>query len=388
MRFAVNLVILATGVLGFGLPAPLVSRPVLADPPRFKLDAPNQLTTVSVSHQPNVVVWSADGAYIAAGAWGWWAVGEMARPCEIYVIDVRRESVTTTLKVAASSPGPGLAFSPDGKWLAVGTPTKAGDETGELAIFDVPAFTRKFTAKPSGAKVGFVDLTWSADSKALYAVEGPDGDEEKSQVRRWAVPDFTEQSVIRAPNSGRYSALAVSADGKTLAVAEYKGLLRLFDLPSGTERTSFMIGGVDLGWRLAFAEDGKAIALFDQGRTLWFDTATGKAAKLKLARVTIQPSGLSDQWCSRYAISPDGRKQVRGVERHPTLVFEKASETDHGAFIDIEDRESGKAWKWRVGESKGTLDAPALAISADGTKLAGATRQPDGEAIIIWAMPK
>jgi hypothetical protein len=183
-------------------------------------------------------------------------------------------------------------------------------------------------------------------------------------------------------------ALAVSADGKALAVAEYKGLLRLFDLPSGTERTSFQIGGVDLGWRLAFAEDGKAIALFDQGRTFWFDTATGKAAKLMLARVAIQPSGLSDQWCSRYAISPDGRKQVRGAERHPTLVFQKASETDHGAFIDIKDRETGKAWKWRVGDSKGALDSPAVAISADGTKLAGAISQQEGGAIMIWAMPK
>ncbi|HEV3436701.1 MAG TPA: WD40 repeat domain-containing protein, partial [Gemmata sp.] len=318
MRCAIHLVVLSVGVLGLGL---LVPWTVSADPPLFKLDTPSQLMKVSVPHRPNAIVWSPDGAYIATGAWGWWRAGEKASLSEIYVIDVRRESVKTTLKVPSSFPGPGLVFSPDGKWLAIGTPTKAGDETSELAIFDVPAFTRKFTAKPSGAKVGFVDLTWSADGKALYAVEG--SDEEKSQVRRWAMPDFTEQPAIRVLNSGRCLALAVSADGKALAVAEYKGLLRLFDLPSGTERTSFLIGGVDLGWRLAFAEDGKEIALFDQGRTFWFDTATGKATKLKLARVAIQPSGLSDQWCSRYAISPDGRKQVRGEERHPTLVFEK-----------------------------------------------------------------
>ena len=74
-----------------------------------------------------------------------------------------------------------------------------------------------------------------------------------------------------------------------------------------------------------------------------------------------------------------------GNERHPTAVFE-ASRTDHGAFIDITDRpRSGKTWKWHVGKP-GCI--PAVAISADGTKVAGAVQQEGGEAIMIWAMPK
>lgn len=372
---------------------------VLDDTP--PLSTPNRLAKISVPHHPTALVWSADGVYIAAGAWGSSAPGKKLSPTEIYVIDVGRASVTTTLKVTASFTGPGLAFSPDGKWLAVGTPAwDLGatdplqlDEPGELAIYDVPAFTRKFTAKPGGgAKAGFIDLTWSADGKALYAVEGPrpsGHDEEKSQIRRWAMPAFTEQPVIRAPESGRYSALAVSADGETLAVAEYLGLLRLFDLPKGTERTSFPSGkSVSLGWRLVFAADGKTIALFEEGRPSWFDTATGKPAEPKAARVAIQPAGLSDQWCSKYAISPDFSRQIRGDEHHPGLGIVLAESKLDGAFINIKDSATGKAWRWRVGEAKDTGDMPAVAISPDGTKLAGAARQPDGEAIMIWEMPK
>jgi len=373
MRTAINQAILAAGVLGFGLCAPMRPSIALADPPLFKLDTPKQLAKISVPHRPGAMAWSPDGAYLAAAT---------------LVVDVSRASVTTTLKVAA--PINGVAFSADGKWLAVGSSPYTGNEPGELAIYDVPAFTRKFTAKPSEANLGFLDLAWSADGKTLCTIEGSDrfGVEEKRGVRRWTMPAFTEQPAIRTPQSEKYSVLAVSADGGTLAVAEYTGLLRLFDLSNGAERTSFAIGSVAYAWRLGFSSDGKAVVLFNQGRPSWFDTATGKPAKPKPARAAIQPAALSDQWNSRYAFLPDCSKQVWGGERHPTFVFQKESKTEHGAFIDIMDNVTGKTWKWRVGETNGTQDTPVVAISADGTKLAGAARQAGGEAIMIWTMPR
>jgi hypothetical protein len=38
-------------------------------------------------------------------------------------------------------------------------------------VFDVPAFTARFTAKAGGTKTGFIGLAWAPNSKALYAIE-------------------------------------------------------------------------------------------------------------------------------------------------------------------------------------------------------------------------
>ena len=296
----------------------------LANPPLFKLDTPNQSWRRFRCHMtcagPRLVRRRRLYRCRCLGMGG----GGRKGPPERGIRNRRRSSICFD-HTQGSRPRPRVAFSPDGKWLAVGTcasVASVGDEAGELAIFDVPAFMPKFTAKSSGAKVGFVDITWSTDGNAFYAVEGSEPrDEAKSQVRRWAMPAFTEQPVIRAPK-GKYSALAVSADGTTLAVAEDRGLVRLFDVAKGTERTSFPIEKTPgLGWRLAFSADGKAIGLFDQGRPFWFDTATDKPANPKTARVAIQPAGLSHPWCSRYAISPDFSRKIWGMNgtRHSSF---------------------------------------------------------------------
>src|SRR5207249_463677 len=108
------------------------------------------------------------------------------------------------------------------------------------------------------------------------------------QIRRWAVPAFTEQPAIRTPQSGRYEALAVSPDGNTLAVGDSHGALRLFDPTSGTERTSFkMVWGIG---RLGFAPDGKTVAVFGTNGISWLDAVTGKPAKPNPARVAIKPT--------------------------------------------------------------------------------------------------
>jgi WD40 repeat protein len=385
MRTDTVLVVWVTGLMGLGLVAPLELLSALAEPPPMKLDKPNQLTEVSVPHRPSCLTWSTDGLYLAAGAWGWQPVGEKATTSEILVVDVGRAAVKTTLKASASVSG--LAFSPDGKWLVVGTSPESysGDAPAELVVFDVPAFTRKHTAKPSRAKVGFIDFAWSADGKTLCAIEGSIPGDEKNQVRRWTVPEFTEQPAIRTPQTGKYRSLAVSSDGSTLVVADNPALLRLFRLKAGDERTSFKIArGSD---RLGFSADGKSVGVIDAGVLSWYEAETGKPAKRNTAKLVMLPAGLSDHSRSGYAVSPDGKKQVRASEQHPTIVFQKESPTEHGGFIHIVDNASGKTVNWRVGEAKGTLDRPVLAVSADGTKLAGTASGPSGEVIVIWSMP-
>ena len=201
----------------------------------MKLDRPTELTKVKVPHGPNSLTWSVDDTYLAAGAWGWQPVGEKAETSEIMVVDVGRGSVKATL--TASADVNCLAFSPDGKWLAVGTSVSkyTGDARAEVVVFDVPAFSRKFTGKPGGTKAGFIDMAWSADGKTLCAIEGSDAVNEKNQIRRWAVPAFTEGAAIRTPQVGKFQSLAVSPDGETIAVSfpsPTGGVLRVWKVPA------------------------------------------------------------------------------------------------------------------------------------------------------------
>jgi WD40 repeat protein len=354
---------------------------------------PTQLASVSVPGQPNSLAWSADGSYLAAGTWGT-AAGEPSSG-EVFVVDVAKASVTATLK--ATGWVEGLAFSPDGKWLAVATRQSIppGTAPAELVVFDIPAFTPKLTAKAGGSEARFFDLAWAADSKALLAIDGPaDFVEGNPEIRRWNVPALTEQPAIRVPQTIR--ALAVSADGRTLAVAEKTAanarLIRLFDLGKGIEQASFKVGDDNGAPRLGFTSDGKAVGVFDGHRLSlsWWEVVTdvvvGRPAEPNPARFATQPAGLSDD-PSHSSLSPDGSRLARGYEKHRgfgDLGWDNRAK-EFGAFIDVTEIAPAKTRTWRVGE---VAYAPAVAFSPDGTRLAGTVGQPSGAAILIWAVPK
>jgi hypothetical protein len=165
-------------------------------------------------------------------------------------------------------------------------------------------------------------------------------------------------------------------------------MLRLFDLGEGTERLSFQAGYITEGVRLGFSPDGKAVGAFDRSRLSWWDVATGRRAEPGATRFAAQPAGLSEI-ASRAAISADGGWQAYGYEKHPGLghLSWNDDEKQYGGFIDVTQRAKAKTWTWRVSRAQ---VAPAVAFSADGTRLAGAVRPPPsgGGSILIWAVPQ
>jgi WD40 repeat protein len=354
-----------------------------AGPAPVKYDTPTQLASVSVPQPANSLVWSADGAYLAAGICG-------SGTSDVYVVDAGKASVTNTVKVTGWVEA--LAFSPDSKYVAVGArqaaPAAAAPESAELVVFDVPAFTPKFTVKAGGPDRSFLELAWAPDGKALYAIDGPADNGGQAEVRRWAVPDFKDHPAIKTPQLGSYKSLAASPDGKTLAVADEPiavgaRWVRLFDLADGTERSSFKADHpMD---RLAFTPDGKAVVIFAPGHLSWF-APTGRPEGSGSVRLALQPAGLAEQR-SHYAVSPDGSVQARGYEKHRgfgDLGWDNRA-NEFGAFVEVTATAPAKTWTWRVGNA---ADGPAVAFSPDGTKIAGTVGSAGGASILIWAVPK
>jgi WD40 repeat protein len=367
----------------------------------ISLDKPTRLASVAVPDQPYSVAWSADGSYLAAAT---------VDDGLVFVVDVAKASVTKTLKTKGWVQG--LAFSPDGKWLAVVTSRAnpftepaATETTAELVVLDVPAHTTRFTAKSGGPMSSFLDLAWAADSKTLYAIDsrGVSKDRgtetEAATVRRWAVPTFTEQLAIRGMKARRYKALAASPDGRNLAIladiapSTTQQVVRLIDIDSGAERSSFTgPWNFTPTVRLGFTPDSKAVGVLDAFKVSWWDVDTGQPAKPDPSRFAIPPAALGD--APHLALSADGRRQAKGSEVHPTdgmglpdILF--APKNKFGTFVRMTDTATAKTWTWRVGEqTQGSLDAPAVAFSPDGTKLAATVKELHGASILIVAVPK
>lgn len=351
-----------------------------------KFETPAPLTTIPTPLRPGSLAWSADGNYLAGGTWGL-STGETDSG-EVYVIDIANASIVATLK--ATTWVECLAFSPDGKWLAVGTrpPAPAGAASAALIIFDVPAFTAKHTANVNSEKNGFIDISWTADSKSIHAIEGPvDNAQGTSAIRHWDAPTFAERQGANAPKVNRPVAISVSPDGRDLAIAEESAaanaqLIRVIDLASGADRTSFRAGLQSRTLRLGFTADGKAVGVFDTEKLSWWDSGAGKSVQPGGARFAVQPAGLSHPR-SYDVMSPDGRWKAQGHERHRGLgdLGWDNRDKEYGAFIQLTQSATGATRNWRVGDSS---EAPAVAFSPDGTKLAGTVKQ----GILIWAVPK
>jgi WD40 repeat protein/uncharacterized caspase-like protein len=195
------------------------------------------------------------------------------------------------LSILRADPG-GLAyaaaFTPDGATLAV------------------PAFnglTTLWNVK-SGQQHGVLDSdpvvgTWGAaispDASVLYTGGGT------NVVREWSLA--TQKSVGTIPVPAGIGALALSPDGKTLAVGGAHGTEFLYDTSTGREYES-LPGGKGNAWAVAFSPDGKMLAVATQsgGLQLW-DLTT---------RTLVVPG--EKEGAISVAFSPDGTIAAAGFD--------------------------------------------------------------------------
>lgn len=249
--------------------------------------------------------------------------------------DLDDGSLELTLEAVSGAIG-GLAFTPDGRWLASSNThqVRLWDAANGLAAETLDGFVGPLYSvevSPDGAYLatgsadGSVRLWRSQDgvvlvtqhdssavqpqSPALPVAFSPDGSLLASAVRSggvrlWQVPGGPQTLIING--SDRATALAFSPDGSLLAIASADGELALWNTSSGAHVQTLCDGGGCPAAALKFSPDGAWLAAgLQNGLVQIYRTADGSLARTLTAHRGVV-RGLS--------FSPDGTLLATGAE--------------------------------------------------------------------------
>jgi Tol biopolymer transport system component/DNA-binding winged helix-turn-helix (wHTH) protein len=243
--------------------------------------------------------WSPDGTALAYRRWrsdGGWAIYRVSSlgGGERRLADLGRVETS------------GLAWSPDGRWLAVGLPAGPTGENGPLAIHRIGVETgerRRLTDPPPTVR-GDVLPAVSPDGASIAFVRNVAG--EASELR--VVPSAGGPSRSLLPGRHKIADVDWSADGRRLIVAIHDGgrhRVWSVDAAGGGVRPMPELGD-DTRWvTVARRPDGPGSRIV-LGRARWefrvrhYDLATGEA--------TILPGPSSTFYDEAFDVSPDGAR--------------------------------------------------------------------------------
>jgi WD40 repeat protein len=299
------------------------------------------------------VAWSPDGKTLAA---------LVPRGAEVRFWDVAGQKVRATVR-GEQGASYSLAFTPDGKTLALAhyVAARKAPPTGGISLWDVATARRKalirqpaphgvirLALSPDGktaatserwreagrgadsqglvlwdlalgkprarlADVCPLAVVFSPDGKGLAWEElSPQGDQLVGRVRRRDLTTGQDQPPLMMPGGQPVHSLAYAPDGRTIAAANDKGSLVLWDAASGKVRPGLRQYNPGPVQALAFSPDGKVLAAVFGSRSpgaiepgviaLW-DVTTGRRLHVL--------TGHTDAVLS-VAFSPDGKLLASG----------------------------------------------------------------------------
>jgi WD40 repeat protein len=250
-------------------------------------------TSILASHGTPVasVAFSPDGQTLAVGT----------SDGTIQLWDASTRESSGTLSDRNGDPVVSLAFSPDGKTLAVGASTATGNGAGSAVtqLWDVS--TRQLIATlPAGNGAPVVSVAFSPDGKTLAVGMGNGTGTGASGTQLWNVGTRELSATLPAGNGMEVDAVTFSPDGRVLAVGttgNTGGATELWD--AGTRQLAATLPARgDSVESVAFSPDGRTLAAGTAGGViqLW-DAGTRQLAATLPARgdsvesVAFSPSG-------------------------------------------------------------------------------------------------
>jgi RNA polymerase sigma factor (sigma-70 family) len=186
-----------------------------------------------------------------------------------------------------------LAFSPDGKTLACGEEREEGKTLVRSVVHSWDVATGREVGHCAGHLFGVQRLAFSRDGKRLISGGGGTG------LRVWDVATGKD-AVPLAENESWANSVAFSPDGRLLACAGMDSTIRLWDPSSGNAARLFEEGHRQRVWQIHFRPDGKSLVSsgHDGSMRLW-DVATGREVR------QLVPPGQPPR--TTHDLSPDGR---------------------------------------------------------------------------------
>ncbi len=205
-----------------------------------------------------------------------------------------------------------VAFSPDGKTLAV------GDDDDSTYLWDVA--NRKLVATlrdPNGLAVD--SIAFSPGGQTLAA-----GDED-GHTFLW---DLASRSIVAtltdfSNGGGSVASVAFSPGGQILATGDREGYAFLFEVATGKLVATLRGPAYSVLLPVAFSPDGQMLAAgFDQGSIYLWDVATGK---LVASLPVPAGSGGTERYVNSVAFSPDGKTLAAGDEDGNAYLWDVAT---------------------------------------------------------------
>jgi WD40 repeat protein len=168
----------------------------------------------------------------------------------------------------ASSENKTFIWSPDGKWLLVGSSSsKVNEATPSWQVFDTSNW------KVSGDLPRNALVRFSPDSQRVLA-GGRVGEPATGEFFLFKIAPLEQKKLGASPEATNVVAVAWSPDGKRIATGSSLGIVRVWDAVTGAHRLQFVCPHRVVA--VAWSKDGRLFAADAEGDVKAWDTATQK----------------------------------------------------------------------------------------------------------------